>query len=101
MLGEPRSRIFPVKIAGTESVGALKKAIKAEKKFAFQHVDADALLLWRVSVPPRGNLDEFSVDFVEEKSLLPTEELSEVFPGSPPRNNIHVVVKSPILSERE
>jgi Crinkler effector protein N-terminal domain len=44
--GEPRSHIFPVKIAGTESVGALKKAIKDEKKPAFDHVPADTLVLW-------------------------------------------------------
>lgn len=45
---DPR-RIFPVKIAKNETVGTLKKAIKAEKKHAFEHIDADSLDLWQVS----------------------------------------------------
>jgi len=48
--GDPLDQAFPLKIAGTETVGALKKAIKEEKKVAFEQVDADALKLWAVSV---------------------------------------------------
>jgi hypothetical protein len=38
-----------VKIAPEESVGALKKAIKEEKKQRLRDIDADALDLWKVS----------------------------------------------------
>jgi hypothetical protein len=41
--------MFPVKIAPGESVGALKKAIKEEKRPAFDDMPADRLDLWKVS----------------------------------------------------
>jgi hypothetical protein len=43
--------IFPVEIDGTKTVGVLKKIIKGEKTLAFQHIDADALVLFKVSTP--------------------------------------------------
>ncbi len=39
---DPR-RVFSVKIAKTEKVDAVKKAIKGEKKHAFDGIDADLL----------------------------------------------------------
>jgi len=50
VLGDQTGRVFPVEIAGTGSVGTLKKAIKAEKSVEFQHVDANTIELWKVSV---------------------------------------------------
>ena len=47
MLGT--ERVFPVKVAKSETVGGLKKAIKKEKEHAFDGVDADCLDLWKVS----------------------------------------------------
>jgi hypothetical protein len=47
--GDDPDRIFPVKIAKNETVGTLKKAIKDEKKPAFDHLTADSLSLWKVS----------------------------------------------------
>ena len=49
ILGEDVNRVFPVKIQTTESVGALRKAIKEEKKPEFDHVPADSLKLWKVN----------------------------------------------------
>ena len=46
--GDDPSRIFPVKIASTESVGTLKEWVKDKKKHAFEHVDAEALNVWKV-----------------------------------------------------
>jgi hypothetical protein len=48
VLGDDYNRTFPVKIANNETVAALKKAIKEEKKRAFLDVDADSLDLWKV-----------------------------------------------------
>jgi hypothetical protein len=42
-------RVFPVEIAKTKTVGALKEAIKDERKPDFDHVAADSLVLWKVS----------------------------------------------------
>jgi hypothetical protein len=41
-------RVFPVKIAGIESAGELKKAIKEEKKQRLRGIDADCLDLRKV-----------------------------------------------------
>ena len=73
VFGEKADRIFPVKIAGTESVGTLKKAIKEENSIAFQHVDAVAIDLWQVSVPcfdvSRSTSDRRQVDLLADDSL--------------------------------
>lgn len=49
VLGDDPQRIFPVKIANSETVGALKKAIKDEKKPEFDDYVTDLLVLWKVS----------------------------------------------------
>ena len=43
------SRIFPVEIAKTESVGALKKAIKKEKENRLHGIESSVLGLWKAS----------------------------------------------------
>jgi hypothetical protein len=42
-------RVFPVRIAKSETVGGLKKAIKKEKEHALDGIDADLVDLWKVS----------------------------------------------------
>jgi hypothetical protein len=49
VVSDDPDRVFPVKIAAEESVGALKKAIKEEMKPAFDHIPANCLDLWKVS----------------------------------------------------
>jgi len=101
VLGHDTSRIFPIEIAERKTVGALKDAIKDKKRPALDHVPADTLLLWKVSIPVSRNLaDNLSkFDFVDEGSLLPTEELSEVFSDSPGRKCLHIVVRAPPAGE--
>ena len=50
VLGDEMRRVFPVEIAETESVGILKDAIKQKKPVSFQHVDADAIEIWKVCI---------------------------------------------------
>jgi hypothetical protein len=101
VLGHDASHIFPIEIGENKTVGALRKAIKDEKRHAFQHVDADTLVLWKVSIPVSrslaDNLSKF--DFVDEGSLLPVEELTDVFSGSPARRHLHIVVRGPPAGE--
>jgi len=47
--GDDTDHIFTVEIGNTKNVSALRKAIKGEKKHAFEQVDADVLNLWKVS----------------------------------------------------
>jgi hypothetical protein len=91
VLGDDRSHIFPVKILSTESVGALKKAIKDEKKPAFDHIPADTLILWNVSVRDDEHLEENIKEL--DKALAPMDVLSEVFPTCPVQKHLHIVVK--------
>jgi hypothetical protein len=92
--GEPRSNIFPVKIAGTESVGALKDAIKEKKQLAFQHVDADTLVLRKVSLPFDDRLEEIVRNFDGGEPLSPIDKLSEVF-SNVADSHLHIVVGRP------
>jgi hypothetical protein len=50
VLGDDPRRVFPVKIAGSETVGGLKKAIKEDpsSKGDFNGIDAKYLDLWKV-----------------------------------------------------
>jgi hypothetical protein len=90
------SHIFPVKIEKTALVGTLKEVIKDKKKPAFEHVDADTLVLWRVSIPVGGSFKQnlSKLDFVDEQSLSAVDELSEVFAESPVAKHVHVIVRS-------
>ena len=92
--GDHPNRIFQVKIAPTESVGALKEAIKEKKEKTFEHVDADALGLWNVTIPVDNTLKENlkSLDFSLGSLLPPTEELSTLFPKAPAKGQLHFVV---------
>ena len=94
VLGHDASHIFPIEIAESKTVGALRKAIKDENEHAFQHVDAKALVIWQVSIPVNRNLTENlrKLDFVDEGSLFPVEELSDVFSDSLTRKHLHIVV---------
>ena len=97
VLGHDASHIFPIEIAERKTVGALKDAIKDKKEHAFQHVDADALLLWKVSIPVNRNLTEnlSKLDFADEGSLLPVKRLSGVFSDQTKDEHLHIVVRLP------
>jgi hypothetical protein len=95
VFGDDVSRVFPVKITNTESVGTLKKAIKEEKKPAFDHVTADSLALWKVSFPVNHSLQQnlANLDLTDETSLSSVDVLLEVFSNVPPFKHLHIVVK--------
>jgi hypothetical protein len=99
ILGDPQERIFPVKIASTESVGGLKKAIKAEKSPEFDAFAADALDLYQVSIP----IHNFDAKLANARSpeevegsakLHPLDELQECL-SSPLKKHIHVILQRP------
>jgi hypothetical protein len=96
VLGDDTSQVFEVKIANTESVSALKKAIKNEK-IALQHFDADSLTLCKVSIPGGRHLQQnlANLDLTNETSLSSMDDLVDVFSHEPPRKHLHIVVKPP------
>src|ERR1700730_12841788 len=48
--GDDHKHTFPIEITGSKTIGELKKAIKKEKEPAFDHLPADTLTLWKVSI---------------------------------------------------
>jgi hypothetical protein len=96
ILGEDPNNIFTVQILCNKTVGDLRRAIKEETKPEFDHVPADTLVLWSVSILVdhqfRQNLDKFVSK--EQNPLSPVEVLSDVFPD-PLKRHVHVVVQPP------
>jgi len=50
VLGSDIHRVFPVRIAGNQTVGGLKREIKKENEQEFTQVDAKSLNLYKISV---------------------------------------------------
>ncbi|KAK3838887.1 MAG: hypothetical protein J3R72DRAFT_180847 [Linnemannia gamsii] len=98
--GLPTSRAFSIKISFTDTVGDLKKLIKAEQTPAFDDITVDQLNLWYVSIPDDDDDDEIpivlgNVNNKDKKKLRATRGLLEVFPDKPPKNTIHVIIQRP------
>jgi Crinkler effector protein N-terminal domain len=112
--------VFPLDVRSNTLVGQAKKAVKAEKAHDTEHVDADRLILWKLSTPlPAGRTraektewdrkikeidfpDLESDDALEGDGLVqlldPFEELSECWPDSAPRpekKHLHLIVQVP------
>jgi len=89
-------RIFEVKISKTETVAALKEAIRNEKPAAFRDVDADALDLYKprnpVGEPYQENLRQFILSVNGELLGIGPRRLSTVFPNAPPECDVHIIV---------
>jgi hypothetical protein len=93
--GDSHKNIFKVQIPLADDVSVLRKVIKEEKQIAFQHVDADALELWKVDLPGDGSLvtelQWFSFD--DKASLSPLDRLSDIFKDVPVECRLHIVVR--------
>jgi hypothetical protein len=106
VLGDDPTHAFPVKIASTESVGTLKKAIKDEKKPVFDHIPADALNIFRVSFFVDDDLDATLNGFKPKHNpqngvhhlSTAVKRLKGVF-QDPIDEHIHVIVLSPHAGE--
>jgi hypothetical protein len=102
VLGDDSTRIFPVKIDGNENVGSLKEAIKEKKKPAFDHITADSLDVWNVSIPIDGdtNIEARAKDLRlhEKKPLWPLRGLLMTF-RDVDNETLHVVVNAPSIRE--
>ncbi|KAF9369336.1 hypothetical protein CPC16_004588, partial [Podila verticillata] len=79
--GDSTSSAFPIKSSPDDSIGDLKKLIKAEKTNDFSDIDANKLTLWRVSLPviPANKHRPNAVSEIAFKTELdPTDDLSDV-----------------------
>src|SRR6266498_1996070 len=91
------NRIFPVEVDRNKNVGDLKEAIKEKKKRAFDHIDADSLDLWNVSIPVDEHTNVQSqvknLKVLETKSLLPVQPLFGIFENVVGQY-LHVIVRT-------
>ena len=95
--GDAYRHVFGVKIGEDETVAALKKAIKEKCRPDFDHIPADSLILWSVSVPFNSSLYENveRLNLVEDKSLQLLDTLQDVFPSALASKTVHIVVEPP------
>ncbi|KAF9370048.1 hypothetical protein CPB97_003059, partial [Podila verticillata] len=93
--GESVSHAFQIKnIPLSDDVDDLKDAIKAKKTNDFSDVDANNLVLWRVTIPNNKKGSAITPDDLEDKTKLadPTAPLSALSLD----NNIYVIVQRPL-----
>lgn len=112
--------MFPVEIEKGKWVADLKKAIKVEKSPCFDHIPADSLVLWKVSIPhdsnPTENINKLTLideDGSHQVSMVPpsneqilslstAHKLSKVLSEPPIKEHLHIIVKpSPALLAAE
>ena len=93
VLGETLQNIFPVKIDAAKNVSILKEFIKERKKFAFEHVDAKTLMLWKVSMP-YSDINSLA-ELPAGEALIPVKKLSGIFPNHEVGENIDVIIQLP------
>jgi Crinkler effector protein N-terminal domain len=97
--GEDRKRIFPIEIGDDKTVGALREVIKAKKKNTFKDVDADNIVLWKVSIAIDQDLKKSVGNLLleDEGSLMPDDDLADVFYKEPPApKRVHIIVDQPL-----
>ncbi len=94
-IGPALEPVIPVKISRTASVAALRRAIKKEKHRYLAETEADALELWKVTVPddepPEQTLSRLTA--VDELPLPSLSVLSDIFPDLPTPLKIHIRVR--------
>jgi hypothetical protein len=93
--GNTAANAFEVDIEKDKSISYLKKVIKAEQPQTFANVDAKDLKLWKVTIP--GDRDEQLRNLILQDSdeLLAINDIGDYWPTTPPKKNIHVIVKLP------
>jgi hypothetical protein len=108
VLGEDQSHIFAIEIEDNKKVSALRDVIKDKKKHAFEHSDADALQIYKVSFPVDPELDATLKHFRAEHDpdngvhhlFMPVKRLNGVF-ENPIDEHLHVIVLPPPVGERQ
>ncbi|KAL4080401.1 hypothetical protein J3A83DRAFT_651 [Scleroderma citrinum] len=106
VLGDTPDHIFPVEIALTKTVGALKEAIKDKKPHAFRSVDADQLVLYRTSNEVATlDDDDALMEALADTSgrghhkLDPRGTLLKIFKDVPSPEALHILVQLPSTRE--
>jgi hypothetical protein len=101
--GDDPSHIFAVDIDGNKKVSALKELIKDKKMHTFQHVDADTLNVFQVSLPIDDDVDaelrRFRPEDEGDHRLSNAAKRLKEFFRDPKDEYVHVIVVHPVASE--
>ena len=93
ILGAPSS--FSVSVSRGQSVYDLKEAIILKKPNAFQKIDADDLVLWRIDVLSRQKKNFEESRLHDRQPLDDADDIGVHFNGDPPKQHIHIIIKVP------
>lgn len=95
--GSNNNHIFSVRISDEDSnVDDLKEKIKEKKRPAFDRIPADTLKLWNVSISPKKISETHLRELTPPlESLDPLEQLSRLFPHTPQKDHLHIIVQPP------
>ncbi|KAG0004843.1 hypothetical protein BGZ65_012559 [Modicella reniformis] len=92
--GQSIWKTFSVDIDADEYVGCLKDAIKAKMTPEFDNIDANKLILWKVSIPFTVEEKSITMKDIEDKDktmLLSRARLKTLFKNDPEKGNAYVV----------
>ncbi|RIA98396.1 hypothetical protein C1645_870752 [Glomus cerebriforme] len=92
-IGNAIAQAFPLRINRNESIGQLKKFIKAKKVPEFSFCDADRLRLWKVQVRVDNDKELNELTLHDKDQLLTWSTISSYFTDKPLDKHIHIVVK--------
>ena len=96
VLEDDYEHVFRVEISRNKDVVDLKEAIKAENGSLLKDIDADTLILYKVSIQHTPQLAEHASALeLADLRLKPFDDLSEVFANGLPRKHVHPVVEIP------
>ncbi|POG66683.1 hypothetical protein GLOIN_2v1654661 [Rhizophagus irregularis DAOM 181602=DAOM 197198] len=92
VLGMPFRNIISIKIKENETIGELKRRIKAEKDY-FETAGASDLRLWRTNTRIGSSNAIPSFDLSDSNEILSYFQIKDIWKEDPPKSNLHVVVK--------
>ena len=91
------NRIFSIQAPDTDKIATLKEKIKEKKHPGFEHIPADNLELWHVSI----SIEELSETYIRPPTtppLSPVKRLSGLFPNAPLEDHLHIIVQAPNMA---
>ncbi|KAF9115634.1 hypothetical protein BGX30_006203 [Mortierella sp. GBA39] len=97
--GDPISKAFELATPSAETFGQLRSTIHLSKPIWFKDLEVEDLTLWHVSIPivlANKHRPILLNEFLESATEVdPTDDVSVVFPKTPPKKTIHIIVQRP------
>jgi hypothetical protein len=92
--GDRLTKFFRIEIERNQLVVDLRELIKRKISPRLDHVPAHFLDLWNVELLKTRDRAPQTPELTDEDELDPACTIGEYFPGAPPANTIHIIVKA-------